>query len=139
MASRSDVVRLATTRLLPVLVVLLLGARLIDTPPSPVDALPSLAAAAWIAVLLRPLVVTLGFGLVLHAIRAHVGAEVMRSGKGVALAIAVILGIQLVGSLFLQSAGARVGVPIDLLTGAAAALSMYAARRRGPVTSSATI
>lgn len=137
MASRSDVVRLATTRVLPVLVLLPLVARLIDTPPSSLDALGSLAAAAWITVLVRPLVVTLGFAVVLHAIRAHVSAEVVRSGKGAAFAIAVILGIQLIGSLFVQAAGATIGVPVDLLTGAAAALSVYAARRRGTVPSSA--
>jgi hypothetical protein len=137
MASTSDVLRLATTRVLPALVGMPLVARLVDAPPASLDELAALAAAAWITVLLRPLVVAVGFVVALSAIRAHIGPSTVRSARRAALAIVVIWAVQLVGSMLIGAAGAAVGVPIDLGTGATAALLVYAARRRDALASRA--
>jgi hypothetical protein len=137
MASMSDVRRLVTTRVLPALVAMPLVVRLIDAPPTSPDELAVFATATWITVLLRPLVVSAGFVAAVAAVRTRVSRSTARSAVRAAVAIAVIWAVQLVGSMFISAAGAVIGVPIDLATGATAALLVYVPSGRGALASRA--
>jgi hypothetical protein len=138
MASPSAELRRAAALVLAPLVAIPLVARLADAPPASLAGLASFAALAWVPVLLRPLVVAIGFSLALFAVRARVAPHVLRSRRRAAVAVVVVLAGQLVGSLVVQAAGAAAGVPLDLAIGAAAALLAYAARRGPAVPSAAT-
>ena len=123
MAATSDVLRSAVVRVLPALIAIPLAARLAGAPPA------SLAAAAWVTVLLRPLVTAAGLAAALYVARVRVSAPATRSARRAAAAVAVVLAAQLVGSLAVQAAGPALGVPIDLAVGAGAALLAYVGRR----------
>jgi hypothetical protein len=126
--SPSDVLRGATARVLPILICIPLVARLVDAPPRSVDALASFASQAWIAVLLRPLVVAVGLSAALYVARARVGRAGVHSRQRAVLAVLVVLAVQLVGSMGMQAAGPVLGVPIDLASGVVAALLSYTTR-----------
>ncbi len=129
--------RRVTGRVLPFLVGLPLAARLLDAPPTSLASLASFVAHAWIVVLVRPLVVAVGFGVVLHAMWTRVGMQAAASNRRAASAVAVVACVQLVGSLVVQAAGPAIGVPLDLAAGAAAALAAYVGRGGPPLGSRA--